>query len=367
MTLGSPIDKHLALWPELFGDSPPSRDSQKEILPKIEWRNYYDFGDPVGFNLDSIREWIEVNGWQSVFNFDGAKDDIGFTRYPFPGKAHVDYWADQDVFGHFISTVVEEAGAPLPAPAPPKAAVKRSEPRPAPTSLTGNKWLSYLVPYAGVFALLFLAAYVLYKAISEATGHAVQPPGLIFMRSAGLAALVYGITVVARIPRLTYSTFWRAISFALGSLGAFLYMWSMHEGKVVTFQSFSIPPGGITLALALLVAALTFAVSVKRPSWGLTPLIVAGTLAVATVVGHHLLISRTDQSGPVWPVFLATVGFLYLWWLAALLFDLVFIWHLYIRHSHLMTRINRVLGTYKERSGKSEAPRPASTVESPAR
>jgi hypothetical protein len=35
----------------------------------------------------------------------------------------------------------------------------------------------------------------------------------------------------------------------------------------------------------------------------------------------------------LWPVFLATAFFLYIWWLVALLFDLTFVWHRYIRFS----------------------------------
>ena len=33
----------------------------------------------------------------------------------------------------------------------------------------------------------------------------------------------------------------------------------------------------------------------------------------------------------MWPVLLAAAGFLYLWWLAALIFDLAFVWHRYVR------------------------------------
>jgi hypothetical protein len=44
--------------------------------------------------------------------------------------------------------------------------------------------------------------------------------------------------------------------------------------------------------------------------------------AVADAAGHH---------GSIWPVFLAGAAFLYIWWLAILLFDLTFVWHLYIR------------------------------------
>ena len=60
---------------------------------------------------------------RSVFDFP-VKNDYGFTRYPFPGKAHVDYWTDEAVFGHFISNVVKEPRGPAnaladPAPPPP--------------------------------------------------------------------------------------------------------------------------------------------------------------------------------------------------------------------------------------------------------
>jgi len=339
MTLGSPIDKHLALWPELFDKTPPSEDPQK----RIEWRNYYDLGDPVGFNLDSIREWIEVHRWQGVFNFDGDKHDFGFNRYPFPGKAHVDYWADQDVFGHFISTVVE-AEKPL-SPQPPSVPVKRREPKPVPGDRQAYRLLSYTVPYLGVFALLFIAAYVLYKAVSEAMGGTTPSSSLIFMRSAGLAALLYGVTVVARVPRLTYRLRGRAIAFAVAGLGALLYMASVHDAEKVLIKNHPVLPGGITLGVAILVSLLVFVLSVKRPSSGLLPLMLIGTAAVAGMVVYYV----GNTSGPVWPVFLATAAFLYLWWLAALLFDLVFIWHLYIRQSKLMSRINNVLGTYKER------------------
>jgi hypothetical protein len=44
-------------------------------------------------------------------------------------------------------------------------------------------------------------------------------------------------------------------------------------------------------------------------------------------------------SAPIWPVFLATAAFLYLWWLSILIFDLAFTWHRYIRQSVCHTRL----------------------------
>jgi len=379
MTLGSPIDKHLALWPELFGDGPPSLQAVKDLQKKIEWRNYYDFGDPVGFRLDSIREWIEVHHWQSVFNFEGDKHDFGFTRYPFPGKAHVDYWTDRAVFEHFISTVVEAdeddvdekdendlrnrtTAGPL--------GVKRREAKPAPSDLRKYQWTSYGLPYMGVFVLLFIAAYVLYKAVTGAiepqaepiSGKAVQYASLELLKGVtGLATLLLGLTVVARIPRLTRIPRHRAIAGGVGVLSAGVYLWSVHhlDRPEVWGLGLKVLPGGVTIATAFVVMMLAYLVGVHKPSWGVTPLLLFGGAAVAGQVASYLI--QAETRGPIWPVILATLSFLYLWWLAALLFDLIFVWHLYIRKSRLQDRINEILGTYKERasSRSSELTQPA--------
>jgi hypothetical protein len=231
--------------------------------------------------------------------------------------------------------------------------VKRTEPLP-PSDDRFNKLASYALPYVGLYALLFIAAYILYKAVTgamAATAGALPPAStnLIFERAAGLAALLYGITVVARVPRLTRKLKSRAISVAVGVLGALLYMWSVREAEGTLIGNHQIPPGGVTLGLAILVVALVFAVSVKFPSWGVIPLMAIGAACVAIMVRYYI----KDTGGPLWPVFLATAASLYLWWLTALVFDLVFIWHLYIRGSRLMSRINEILGSYKERSRSS--------------
>jgi hypothetical protein len=40
-----------------------------------------------------------------------------------------------------------------------------------------------------------------------------------------------------------------------------------------------------------------------------------------------------EDVGPLWRVFVGIAACLYLWWLAAMLFDLVFVWHRYLRHA----------------------------------
>lgn len=47
-------------------------------------------------------------------------------------------------------------------------------------------------------------------------------------------------------------------------------------------------------------------------------------------------VAATTERGPLWRVFGAIAVFLYLWWLAALLFDLLFVWHRYIQQDTAM-------------------------------
>src|SRR5262249_22986354 len=59
MTIGSPIDKHLLLWWRLWKSFPEAFKGKQLEIPagQIRWRNYYDYGDPVGFELDTARAW----------------------------------------------------------------------------------------------------------------------------------------------------------------------------------------------------------------------------------------------------------------------------------------------------------------------
>ncbi len=88
MTIGSPLNKHVCFWPELF-DRYKSEKADPAI-PAIPWKNYYDFGDPIGFNLQRTRDWMkqEQTNWSRFFAFrdEDGEDDIGFTRYYFPGE-----------------------------------------------------------------------------------------------------------------------------------------------------------------------------------------------------------------------------------------------------------------------------------------
>ena len=182
MTFGSPIDKHLVLWPELFrmdgstdlrgtDGAPPVVQTEHAI----QWKNYYDFGDPIGFELDTARYWLDQRGVK-FFEFDQKQDDIGFARYLVPGAAHNDYWNDNEVFDHFIDTVVR----------PDEEHPKRPKNR-------FWAWpVSYLVSYGVCFLLILLGVWTVdhtlsaYSQSKGETNSIAQPAGP--TNVAGLAA-----------------------------------------------------------------------------------------------------------------------------------------------------------------------------------
>jgi hypothetical protein len=341
MTIGSPIDKHLILWPELFPVTPP-RWTPAIDGKRIEWRNYYDRGDPIGFSLDDARAWLKASRWDQVFSFT-ERDDFGFDRYPFPGKAHVDYWTDPAVFGHFIETVVKE-------PAALREAQPTTDFTKPPGDIKYKKWLSYFVPYVGVAALLFLGVYILYKAVIAAIDPKdLEPQGTaVVLRSvAGTTILLLGITITTRILRLANDRFWQVLAFIMWVLFVASYVLILRSGPTVEVLGNSVETGvPINLIFAFGLGFVVWLVTKLRPSWGLKPLILLGTALIAFVVGHHLYNAKSvGDIGPIWPVFLATAAFLYLWWLAGLTFDLVFVWHLHIRQARALARMDEIIGT----------------------
>jgi len=326
MTLGSPIDKHLILWPELFKDfKEPS--AQAAGRPAIEWHNYYDYGDPVGFELETARERFAKETWKGVFKFP-PQNDHGFARYPLPGKAHNDYWKDERVFGHFIQNVVHKE--------PPKRDKMNYEK--APQSKPLPRIASCIAPYALGLAALFCAAFVLYKAVQGFLDPNNEPGILLtFAKALGLTSLLAGITVMARIPRLTQVRGWYLVGglVFLTSLVGYraCQCWTVNDQSF--WACFLSAPAltGVEAIFVLAAFAVVLAATIAGaffPSLGMSSLLIPGAVAVGSVVYHYY---KPGSGGSLWPVLLAGALFLYLWWLAALVFDLTFVWHRYIRMS----------------------------------
>jgi hypothetical protein len=447
LTIGSPIDKHILLWPGLFSSfrfDPASKFFNG--TNRIKWRNYYDYGDPVGFKLDTARLWLKQHKC-TPFEFE-EENDIGFARYALPGKAHNDYWEDGAVFEHYIRDVIKGEGA--------------NAPKPATRPLVFL--LSPMVPYLISFVLLVIGTFILYHAVTTYThpdlDHLARyiryrVLGLSENKAASntemslyaveIAGFIAGITLLARLPRLAVGLRWFGWALLAFLAGCGSYWLVAPDSRLEIGMAFrdlgeKAPTLGV-LGLGFVVAMVSLLL-VKLPShefarpgalarkhrWifqGMRPLLIAGALAVALLIVAQMLphsalfpaerielqrnsvfykrgtlrpeepeqwidrahLNREDLNmlfypdaakppnylpdhvkdvtdllrvhPPFWPVLLGGAAFLYLWWLAALIFDLAFIWQRYVRNSVANDRL-REWQEYGRDNAKSEsAPTPA--------
>lgn len=332
MTIGSPIDKHLVLWPQLWRglELTSHLDANGAVVfdhhpqgltlnQPIKWRNYYDHGDPIGFQLDTAATIFQGC---KAFEFDTKRHDIGFSRYWLPGKAHNDYWQDAQVFGHFIDDVVSPT----------------KEPAKRPASYRLVDKVSLAIPYALVFLLHLVAVFVLYKTVAQTQMRDLP------MDVALLSVLLTCITVAARLPRLVKASGfrWQLASLLVLLVGVVPCVWLLPHsvsgylgGPLAGFANWLDLHPDTAERLALIVAAFVIAGSgwflPRRPKLGRRVLISIGTVVVAFIVVWRLRDGTSDAD--VWPVLLAGGVFLYAWWLGILLFDLTFVWHRYIRRA----------------------------------
>jgi hypothetical protein len=323
MTIGSPIDKHLYFWPELFDGPPPTTAPMPS--EKVAWHNYYDFGDPIGFKLNTARERINkssppngAHAWSEVFDFP-CDNDHGFSRYIFPGKAHVDYWTDEGVFGHFLGAVFGNRSDFL-----------RKTHLPPLKSKLWPKLVSRFAPYVGVWALLFVGAFVLFRAALAAM-FPDDGPGTraILQEVAGVSMLLFGVTIAARVPRLTKSLATRVCAAGFAALCMLIYAAMVGEATDA-FRLSGWEAGGTYVWMGVGLTIATWLLAVFFPMAGAMPMIATGGLLSAALLIFRL---QGHVKGAAWPVVLAFGLYLYFWWLSALLFDLVVVWHIYIRSS----------------------------------
>ena len=214
----------------------------------------------------------------------------------------------------------------------------------APPQTRRWSWIvSWIVPYVGVFALLLTAAFIMDKAVLMAS-RGDDTVGEIFRGTVGLATLLLGVTVAARVPRLTKSPVIRLAAALAGALsvGLCLLSWGVFDELVEDI----VPVRSSTLIVASAAVILVpWFFATTRPAWGAKPMILFGTAGVTVFA---LGIIGEDREGPISPLVVATAVFLYLWLLAALLFDLIVVWHVYIRSSLINERIRQITAGAEE-------------------
>lgn len=367
MTIGSPIETHHLLWPDLWQTVGAKAQGLRPSAPpppkdkRIKWWNYLDCADPIAYRLDRTREWLNkapaeegAPCWSDYFDFGNIEkpQETEFSRYYFPGKAHIDYWDDAEVFGHFIQNVV---GVP-PGPKPSNGSAPSDFSHP-PEDRGSAKVASHTVPYLLVAVLLFTAVFALYKPVVEAL--LIEPPALAVLRDVGgLALLLLGMTSAVRIPRLTKDRGWRVRSWLI--LGAamvaypFVVLEDTRQALGAIFGEYS-HTGGL-LGTVFAVAVVSSLLARRRPKWGARILPLAGVLLAAVLVWRLLYVPVGDKPD-VWPVLLGGAGFFYLWWLAALLFDLTFVWHHYVHSGAIAQYLRTTCGASPGKPGGDGAGR----------
>ena len=350
MTIGSPIGRHILLWPKLWEGLKLKccLDARAVVFVEdgverlrlqqpIKWRNYHDWGDPIASSLESVVDFLNREECKA---FDFTEDhDLGFSRYWLPGKAHNDYWGDAEVFGHFIDDVVFPDDNPTPPP-------------PKTSKIVAT--ISTLMPYLLTLLLHVAAVFVLYEGITVAAGtttYGLIGSGTAFEGIFLLGSLLASVTLAARLPHLVKP----ARNFFVGRrwllafvphlvVATMVWFWLPNEvaeyldEPVTTFAKWfhqtmneaqKISIVRIAVISFAFVAALSGWVVPRKPHYGRRTLIGCAAAVVVVIVLNQLL--DNDESTTAWPVVLGGLAFVYVWWLGIMLFDLTFIWHRYIR------------------------------------
>jgi hypothetical protein len=107
VTLGSPIDKFFGIWwlnyAPFSGTAWMDTARLARRAAKVRHCNYSDEQDPVGHHLNLSRTAAAV---KAVLE---PVEDVVFNRYTTPGKAHLDYWKDTDLFERICDIAVDGA------------------------------------------------------------------------------------------------------------------------------------------------------------------------------------------------------------------------------------------------------------------
>ncbi|HEX2219083.1 MAG TPA: hypothetical protein VHG35_09775 [Gemmatimonadales bacterium] len=227
ITVGSPLDTFLMLWPELWTPfTTPPRDVSP-LRPEIRWFNYADRGDPIGYGLEITRLFVGRFA-PGLFAPESPKERI-FRRYLIPGKAHIDYWRDQRVFSEWLGSAVVGGEAPALGP-PGDRAVARI--------------VSPILPFGVATAFAIVAAHFFATGLNqisrEANGGTGQVVGLSGVL--GIALLVLGTVSLASASRTSLRWRWFLIGAAL-----------LAAGGVATLHLMAGPPERWTSTLAFYV------------------------------------------------------------------------------------------------------------------
>jgi hypothetical protein len=183
----------------------------------------------------------------------------------------------------------------------------------------------------------------------------------------GITGLMGVMTVLARMPRLVRGWFWTPLAFCIFLVAMIGYDQLTNDllrAKLAFLPSFFHVRASLgTIGIALTMGGVALLIGKKRPAFAMKTLLLLGACATLVIVASMLRLPHTGGSRSLWPVAFGGMAFLYLWWLATLLFDLVFVWHFYIRHSgalkFLRKHRKRVTNSKMDSGSRVKIPVPA--------
>jgi hypothetical protein len=100
-----------------------------------------------------------------------------------------------------------------------------------------------------------------------------------------------------------------------------------------------------TLGVQVLAGGLALVCGILASWWpkrGVRFLPLAGLAAAVILVLAVLANSASNSKIEIWPIVLGAICFFYLWWISTLFFDLVFVWHRYVRHSVALESVAQI-------------------------
>jgi hypothetical protein len=213
-----------------------------------------------------------------------------------------------------------------------------------PKDKLGVQLVSYTLPYLLVLMILGIGAYIFYRAARSFIYplEAEDIGGMDVAKNViAIALLLFGVTAASRIPRLTRLASWRAAGALLGVATAALYVWSQVDVADISVLGRTIPSEMLVLGLTSILILIAYFAGSLFPRLGIKPLVIGGVIVCTIYLAARVI--DASMTGPLWPVAVAMIVLLYLWWLGALLFDLAFVWHLYIRNTRLQERIDALI------------------------
>jgi hypothetical protein len=183
---------------------------------------------------------------------------------------------------------------------------------------------------------------VLYRTLVSIFFKGAPIPVPVLRNVCGITCLLAGATVLSRIPRLDKIWPGGLIGVLVFVAGVFGYLFSVsRDAKDLLSSAFWISNGIIWFFLAA--SLMSAFLSKLKPRWGMAPLIGLGGVAAFLVLLKVLPMNSAALDKSLWALVLANAAFLYLWWLSALLFDLVYIWHRFICSNRTTAKILHTL------------------------